>query len=85
MYETLSSLPPIEPLSASVDLTEAGKRQWETNKTGYINWAVDRLLVKSDEGEGVIDKIEKSTLEIGSGENLRDALHVAKDAARHSN
>jgi len=82
MYETLLSLPPKDPSFASVDLTEPGKRQWETNKSGYINWAVGRLHAKGEAGERAVDKVERSALEIGSGENLRNAVHavgVAKD------
>ena len=80
MYETLSSLPPVEPSLASVDLTEPGKRQWETSKSGYINWAVGRLLVKGEAGEQhSVDNVEKSSREIGTGEDLRNALHAAKD------
>ena len=71
MYQTLLSLPPLEPSFASVDLTEPGKRQWETNKSGYLNWAVGRLLAKGDTGIS-----ENSKLEIGSGEDLRHALHA---------
>jgi kinetochore protein Mis12/MTW1 len=72
MYQTLSSLSPLEPTFASVDLTEPGKRQWEPSKSGYLNWAVGRLLVKGE----AVDNLENSTLEIGSGEDLRHALHA---------
>jgi kinetochore protein Mis12/MTW1 len=77
MYKSLSSLPPLDPSFGSVDLTESGKRQWEPSKSGYLNWAVGRLLVKG----GEMDKVENLTLEIGRGEDLRralDAVDVAK-------
>ena len=44
---------------------------------GYLNWAVGRLLVKGE----AMDKVEKTTMEIGSGVDLRralDAVDVAK-------
>ena len=69
-YKTLSSLPPLEPLFGPVDLTEPGKRQWQPSKSGYLNWAVGRLLVKGE----AMDKVEKTTMEIGSGVDLRRAL-----------
>jgi len=72
MFKSLSSLPPLEPSFGSVDLTEPGKRQWEPSKSGYLNWAVGRLLAKGEP----IDKVGNSTLEIGSGEDLRRALHA---------
>ena len=80
MYRTLSSLPPPETLPAAVDLSEPGKRQWETSKTGYMNWALGRLLVKGGAKEGVghgaVDKIDQAASEIGTGEELRSALHA---------
>jgi hypothetical protein len=78
---SLSPLLPLEPRASfgSVDFTEPGKleRQWEPCKSGYLNWAVGRLLVKGK----AMDKVENSTLEIGSGEDLRNALH-AVDVAK---
>ena len=78
MYQTISTLPPLD-ISPTVDLTEPGKRQWETNKTGYMNWALGRLLVKSEQqdggvGHGAVDKIERAASEVGTGEDLRRAL-----------
>jgi kinetochore protein Mis12/MTW1 len=71
MCQTLS-LPPLEPSFGSVNLTEPGKHQWEPSKSGYLNWAVGRLLVNGE----AIDKVENSALEIGCGEDLRHALHA---------
>lgn len=82
MYKTVSSLPPLEPSFGLVDLTESGKRQWETSKSGYVNWAVGRMLEKSDaEGRGV-DKVENLASEIGREEDLksaRRAVGIVKD------
>jgi len=78
MYQTLSSLPPPETLPATVDLSEPGKRQWETNKTGYMNWVLGRLLTKSATkegmGHGAVDKLDSAASEVGTGEELRRAL-----------
>jgi len=78
MYRTLSSLPPPETLPAAVDLSEPGKRQWETSKIGYMNWVLGRLLVKGEEskgvGHGAVDKMDLTASEIGTGEELRCAL-----------
>ncbi|KAF8958863.1 Mis12 protein-domain-containing protein [Flammula alnicola] len=85
MYKTISSLPPLD-ISPSVDLTEPGKRQWETNKTGYMNWALGRLLVKGEVGEGVghgaVDKVDRAAAEIGTGEELRRALDAVGTVKR---
>lgn len=72
MYQTLQSLPPLETSFGSVDLTEPGKRQWEPSKSGYLNWAVGRLLQKGE----AMDNVEHSAMEIGSGEDLRHALRA---------
>ena len=79
MYQTLSSLPLLE-LSPSVDPTEAGKRQWETNKTGYMNWALGQLMVKGMvaqvDGLPAVDKLDVAVTEVGPGEALRLALNT---------
>jgi len=74
----MSSLPPPETLPATVDLSEPGKRQWETNKTGYMNWVLGRLLTKGAAkeglGHGAVDKVDLAASEVGTGEELRRAL-----------
>ncbi|KAI0938296.1 hypothetical protein AcV5_000004 [Taiwanofungus camphoratus] len=58
MYISVSSLPAVDPSSDAAEqipLPEPGKRQWETSKTGYLNWAVEQLMVRAKEqakGEG---------------------------------
>ncbi|KAJ6541896.1 Mis12 protein-domain-containing protein [Mycena capillaripes] len=56
MQKSVSTLPELEPATISAlsqfRLTEAGKRQWEMGKTGYINWAISQLLVKAKEEGG---------------------------------
>jgi kinetochore protein Mis12/MTW1 len=78
MYQTMSSLPPPETLPATVDLSEPGKRQWETNKMGYMNWVLGRLLTKGATKEGMghgpVDKVDLAASEVGTGEELRRAL-----------
>ncbi|CAA7262497.1 unnamed protein product [Cyclocybe aegerita] len=74
MYNTLSLLPLLDT-PASVDITEPGKRPWETSKTGYMNWALGQLLTK-DEGAGhlAVDKLDKAASIVGTSEELRRAL-----------
>jgi len=84
MYQTLSNLPPHE-IPASVNLTEPGKRQWETNKTGYMNWAVGRLLTKGSGGEGdgkgAVDKLDFVATEIGTSDDLSTAVKSLEEEA----
>jgi len=52
MYSSVSSLPPIDPTFTAIEqaaLPEPGKRQWETSKTGYLNWAVEQLMRRAKE------------------------------------
>ncbi|KAF8204345.1 Mis12 protein-domain-containing protein [Mycena galopus ATCC 62051] len=56
MQKSVSTLPELTPATMSAlaqfRVTEAGKRQWETGTTGYINWAVEQLRLKAKEDGG---------------------------------
>ncbi|KAF7347440.1 Centromere protein mis12 [Mycena venus] len=56
MQKSVSTLPELKPATiaalAKLRHTEAGKRQWETGRAGYINWAVSQLMVKAKEEGG---------------------------------
>jgi kinetochore protein Mis12/MTW1 len=79
MYTTLAALPALD-VPPAVDLAEPGKRQWETSRSGYMNWALGRLLVRSElqqgagVGHGAVDKIDRAAAAVGSGEELRRAV-----------
>ena len=78
MYQTVSSLPPpnVQP---PVDFTESGKRQWETNKTGYVNWALQQLLARSKVGQiggqMSVDGLDAAAAKIATADELQQALH----------
>jgi len=78
MYRAMSSLPRPDALLATVDLSEPGKQQWETNKTGYMNWVLGRLLTKGAAKEGMgheaVDKVDLAASEVGTKEELWHAL-----------
>ena len=80
MYQALSTLPPPDrQLDTPVD---PGKRQWETNKSGYVNWAVDRLLAKGGADRGgsrAVDNLETAAEELGTAQELRAALAAVGD------
>lgn len=73
----ISSLPPLD-VQPTVNLTEPGKRQWETNQTGYANWALRQLLAKGKVGESdghlSVDKLDAVAVEVATGEELQRAL-----------
>lgn len=74
MYDLISSLPPLD-VQSTVNLTEPGKRQWETNKTGYVNWALRQLLAKGmvgeSDGRASVDKLDADAAEIATSEELQ--------------
>lgn len=80
MYQALSTLPqPDRQLDTPVD---PGQRQWETNKSGYVNWAVDRLLAKGGADRGgsrAVDNLETAADELGTAQELRTALAAVGD------
>ncbi|TCD60363.1 hypothetical protein EIP91_010310 [Steccherinum ochraceum] len=50
MYSAVSSLPPHDHASITAP-PDLGKRPWETNKTGYLNWAKEQLVARTQEEE----------------------------------
>ncbi|TFK49225.1 hypothetical protein OE88DRAFT_1662651 [Heliocybe sulcata] len=82
MYDSVSQLPPIDHSSESavaltqLALSNPGKRQWETNRTGYFNWAVEQLKGRARggvAGAAAIDKVEEAT-RAGSVEDVKALL-----------
>jgi kinetochore protein Mis12/MTW1 len=80
MYTTVSTLPPHDPASFQLPLPDPGKRQWETSKTGYLNWAVSQLLVRgagvSGKGSSAVDKAVEGAYEVGKSDDVKAALQV---------
>jgi kinetochore protein Mis12/MTW1 len=83
------SVSALRPPDASVvaaltqfQLADPGKRQWETSKTGYLNWAVGQLLAKAredgiaGEGSSAVDILNASVGEVGQADQLRVAFEV---------
>ncbi|KAF5318496.1 hypothetical protein D9619_011034 [Psilocybe cf. subviscida] len=71
MYTTLASLSAHAPLN-TIDVparapsaqADPGKRQWETSRTGYLSWAVGRLVERA---EGTADASGANMDEMGAG------------------
>jgi len=89
MYQVVASLPPLDvnPTADQAQL-KSGKRQWETSKNGYVNWAVGRLLAKSDgsntetgnimpaQGHFAVGQVQSLTQGIGATGDFKHALEV---------
>ncbi|KDQ53724.1 hypothetical protein JAAARDRAFT_161413 [Jaapia argillacea MUCL 33604] len=87
MFESVSTLPPLDPSSDSVSalsqlrLSDPGKRQWETNKTGYFYWAVEQLLARSREkagqkGSASVGEAALAAYDVGQVEDVKAALEA---------
>ncbi|KAH6915694.1 Mis12 protein-domain-containing protein [Coprinopsis sp. MPI-PUGE-AT-0042] len=103
LYATVSSLPPLDPTmgysiqpSSSQEgstslVSGTGKRPWELGTTGYVNWAVSRLVDGrgtsiaasriTEEANGglegtVVDKLELATAYVGKAQDLRGAVEA---------
>ncbi|KAF9057008.1 Mis12 protein-domain-containing protein [Panaeolus papilionaceus] len=90
MHEHLSTLPPTSELSllspsstsgSSLTQQQQGKRQWETSKAGYMNWALRQLMVRNDgeeremvgggTGTAAVDRLVRSAEEMGSAGDMK--------------
>ncbi|KAJ7086591.1 Mis12 protein-domain-containing protein [Mycena crocata] len=81
LHQSVSTLPKLEETTmaalSQLSQTEAGKRQWETGKSGYMDWAISQLLVKAkEEGGGEL------LADIPKAELLRRAIAAIDDVSR---
>ena len=85
MYNSVSSLPPPDPSSSQIPLSDPSKRLWEASENGYINWAIGQLLTRTREGVGVGDtavgKVADSANAIGKVEDVKNALDTMGEIA----
>lgn len=83
MYDSVSSLPPPDPSSSQIPLSDPSKRPWETSENGYINWAIGQLLTRTRDGGAVGDaavgKVADSANEVGKVEDVKSALDTMKE------
>jgi len=84
VYQSASSLTPMDSSSLPITLVDPGKRQWETSKTGYVNWAVNQLVERTKEEEGpstgkgssTIHALSVNVEDIGSADGLRRVVEA---------
>ncbi|OBZ77804.1 Centromere protein mis12 [Grifola frondosa] len=95
MYTAVSSLPPLDPTSTvpeQITLSEPGKRLWETSRTGYLNWAVEQLMLRAKsqakgagafgEGSSAIGAAAGAAYDIANADDVKLVLEeiAGKDA-----
>ena len=87
MYTACSSLDPLDSTTIAtltrVELSEPGKRPWESTKSGYLKWATERLLSRARDHTG--EKIEVTNLvdhadHVGQAEKLRKAIEDMRES-----
>ncbi|KAF9270579.1 Mis12-domain-containing protein [Marasmius fiardii PR-910] len=85
MNGAVTNLPVLDPATIAAltqfPLSEPGKREWETSKTGYLNWAVSQLLERSREeepGSTSVDRITRNVEEVGKADQLREAFEITE-------
>jgi len=87
MYTACSSLDPLDSTTIAtltrVELSEPGKRPWESTKSRYLKWATERLLSRAREHTG--EKIEVTNLvdhadHVGQAEKLRKAIEDMRES-----
>ncbi|KAG7099582.1 hypothetical protein E1B28_001412 [Marasmius oreades] len=89
MNNAVINLPPLDPATIAAltqfPLNEPGKREWETSKTGYLNWAVTQLTERTREDQpgssAVVHSIMHNVEEIGKADQLRQAFEVTEHLA----
>lgn len=79
LYNKMSSLPPIDLNNTNVPVPDAGKREWERGKVGYLSWAVGQLverereeMAKEGSAGGARAKIEDMGAGVGDIDDWRD-------------
>ncbi|KAJ4476636.1 Mis12-domain-containing protein [Lentinula aciculospora] len=84
MYDAVSKLPMLDPvLVATLPRIEPGKREWETDKAGYLNWATAQLLARARADDGVagtsaVDEMFRNMAQIGEADQLRKAVEITE-------
>jgi kinetochore protein Mis12/MTW1 len=83
MYNACSALEPLDDPTLSalnqVELSVPGKHPWESTKSGYMKWARERLMAKSDGLVNEVTTLAEDMGEIGGVEKLRWALQTTQD------
>ena len=81
MFDVVYSLPMLEPITVSsvvyAPRPEAGRRSWETSKTGYVNWTVAKLIEKAKDAEKEysIEKLQDFADAVSKVDKLKSALN----------
>lgn len=89
LYNKMSSLPPIDLNNTNVPVPDAGKREWERGKVGYLSWAVGQLVEREREemakeggAGGARAKIEDMGAGVGDIDDVKGFLEqMGEDTA----
>ncbi|KAI0058506.1 Mis12-domain-containing protein [Artomyces pyxidatus] len=89
VFAAVAALPPHDLTNADVPLPDPGKRQWETGKAGYLNWAIAQLLSRAkrmdaQEGEGsaAVGAVVEDAYGVAETTVVKDALDAVASEKR---
>ncbi|KAI0259079.1 Mis12 protein-domain-containing protein [Gloeopeniophorella convolvens] len=79
LYSKISALAQLEPVNADIKLPEPGKREWETGKAGYLNWANAQLVQRAKQmdsapGASSLSTSAEEVTRSGTKEEMNAAL-----------
>lgn len=85
MFSAVSSLPPLTPEAVAAfsqsPLADPGKRPWEVNKMGYLDWASKQLLVKATHdggaGSSAVGSLVESTTAVAKTQDLMQLMEAS--------
>lgn len=85
MFSTVSSLPALTPEAVATfsqsPLADPGKRPWEVNKMGYLDWASKQLLAKATHdggaGSSAVGSLVESTATVAKTGDLKQLMEIS--------
>jgi kinetochore protein Mis12/MTW1 len=90
LHASIAELPALDPAAivelTQLQLTDPGKRQWETSNAGYLRWAVDQLLARLRQQDGATGTTTASQLvahvnDIANVEDLKATLDMERQGS----
>lgn len=90
MHENISGLAPLDASTVAMmsqfQMSDVGKRQWETSKAGYLKWAVNQLMARArgaGEDSSSVHEMRRNAEELGQAEDLKSAEEAARTHRDH--
>jgi hypothetical protein len=82
LYAAALELPPADASQTELSLPESGKRQWESGKMGYANWAATQLVMQSKKADKADVISDTGASSISAAMNRNVPWEAAPDEVR---